>query len=190
MINVFDRANYPAREPDTASAGDRWVWRRDDLASAYPIADYELFYRFTSQSDSDDVQEAFAIEADETYYIEIESGDSEIFSAETYAWEAVIIRSSDATEAVVDRGYLDVSATSTSSHTLRVLNAIRATIEGTASEEHERVEIAGRALWRRSISELTELEAIYARRWASEKKAIDRAAGRAAGKRVLVKMRA
>jgi len=118
MQNVFDRSQYPAREPRTAVAKDRWVWRRTDIAAVYPPASYELSYRFTSQLDTTDVQEAFAVEADGDYFIEMESFDTELFKSGTYAWEAVILNASGS-EAVVDRGFIEVSAAATASHTLR-----------------------------------------------------------------------
>jgi len=186
MQNVFDAAVYPTAEPRTAVAKDRWVWRRTDIAAVYPPASYELFYRFTNQADTTEVQEFFATEADGDYVIEMEAFDTELFNAGTYAWEAVILNAS-ASEAVVDRGFLEVTAAGTASHTLKVLQAIRATIEGTATEEQSRIEIAGRVLERRSIKDLTDLEARYSRKWRQERAAIDRAAGRPVA-RVLLKM--
>ena len=44
MANLFDSTNYPNVEPETLTVGDRWVWKRDDLASDYPLASYALSY--------------------------------------------------------------------------------------------------------------------------------------------------
>lgn len=188
MINQFDAAAYPTAEPRTAVARDRWVWRRPDIATVYPTATHELSYRFTLQSNTATTQEAFATEVDGDYVVSMESSDTEAFTAGVWSWEAVILRTADALEAVVDRGYIEVTASGTASHVLKVLLAIRATIEGTASEEQKRIEIAGRVLERRSIKELTDLESQYSRRWKAEQASVDRAAGRTAGGRVLVKM--
>jgi hypothetical protein len=187
MKNVFDRSQYPAREPRSAVARDRWVWRRSDIAALYPTDTYELSYRFTNQADTTDVQEAVATAVDGDYIIEVEASDTELFSAGTWTWEAVILRTADALEAVVDHGTLEVIAAGAASHTLKVLQAIRATIEGTASEDQARIEIGGRVLERRSIRELTDLEALYSRRWKAERAAVDRAAGRPVS-RTLIKM--
>jgi hypothetical protein len=35
MANKFDRDNYPTQEPDVLVIGDRWMWRRPDLASIF-----------------------------------------------------------------------------------------------------------------------------------------------------------
>jgi hypothetical protein len=187
MKNVFDRSQYPAREPRSAVAKDRWVWRRSDIAALYPTDTYELSYRFTNQADTTDVQEAVATAVDGDYIIEVEASDTELFAAGTWTWEAVILRTADALEAVVDHGTLEVIAAGAASHTLKVLQAIRATIEGTASEDQSRIEIGGRVLERRSIRELTDLEALYSRRWKAERAAVDRAAGRPVS-RTLIKM--
>ena len=50
MSNAFDRNSYPTVEPEVLVAGDRWVWKREDLVSDYPIADYALSYEFHSDS--------------------------------------------------------------------------------------------------------------------------------------------
>lgn len=186
-MNVFDRTQYSSAEPRSAVAGDRWVWRRPDIAANYPTTDYSLSYRFTSQNNTSLEETASAVEVDGDYIVEMESATTEAFAAGSWVWEAIITRTSDSKTAVVDRGYVEVSAPATASHTFKVLQAIRATIEGTATHDQSRIEIGGRILERRSIKELTELEAMYARRWKSEQAAIDRAAGRSVS-RVLVKM--
>ena len=50
MANQFDRSNYPTQEPDELVIGDRWVWRRDDLVSDYPLASFALSYEFHEDS--------------------------------------------------------------------------------------------------------------------------------------------
>lgn len=178
MQNVFDRAKYPAREPRSSVAGDRWVWQRIDIAEVYPTDTYSLAYRFTSQADTSSTQAVNAVEDGGVYYLEVEPATTELFATGAWAWEAVITRTSDSKTAVVDRGFFEVTASSTASHTLKVLQAIRATIEGTASEDQSRIEIAGRVLERRSISELLALEKEYAKRWQGEQAAALRASGR------------
>ena len=185
MQNVFDRATYPSREPSSVVAGGRWVWRKDDLSQTYPTTDYSLQYRFTSQSDTDIASLVSAV-ADAGVFV-VEVVDTEGFDAGVWLWEAIITRTSDSASSVVDHGYLEVTSTQQASHTLKVLKAIRATIEGTATRQESSYAIGGRSLALRSLSELTELEELYSRRWRAEKAAADRRAGRPAS-RVLVKM--
>ena len=67
--------------------------------------------------------------------------------------------------------------TDSSSHVKKVLDAIEATLEGTASKEQESYEIAGRSLKNRSIEELLMLRDRYKQEWALEEKAIALANG-------------
>lgn len=188
MQNVFDRTVYPSREPSSVVAGGRWVWRRIDLAQTYSPDDYSLAYRFTNQADTGIAHtESAAVDAG-VFVMEVAATVTESFDAGVWLWEAIVTRLSDSETAVVDYGYLEVTSTADAGHTLKVLKAIRATIEGTATREEANYAIGGRSLVLRSLSELTELEAMYSRRWRQEQAAADRRAGRATGGRVLVKM--
>ncbi len=75
--NQFDRANYPTIEPDRLVAGERWLWRKDDLASDYPPASYQLKYFGRSQESSSTEIAITAVEADSTYFIEVSSSDTQ-----------------------------------------------------------------------------------------------------------------
>ena len=50
MENLFETANYPTQEPDTLIVGDRFVWRRPDLASVYDPSSFVLTYNFNEDS--------------------------------------------------------------------------------------------------------------------------------------------
>lgn len=63
------------------------------------------------------------------------------------------------------------------SHVKKVLDAIEATILGTASKEQESYQIAGRQIKYRSMGELMELRDRYRAEWASEQKAAKIKAG-------------
>lgn len=189
MQNVFDRTMYPSREPSSVVAGGRWVWRKADLSQAYSADDYSLQYRFTSQADTGIAYTADAAIDAGVFVMEVPATLTQGFDAGVWLWEAIVTRTSDGATAVVDHGYLEVTSTAEASHTLKVLKAIRATIEGTATREEANYAIGGRSLVLRSLSELSELEAIYSRRWRQERAAADRKAGRPVS-RVLVGMRA
>jgi hypothetical protein len=189
MFNAFDITKYPTSEPDTLVSGDRWVWRRDDISAIYNTDDYSLEYRLFDQASGSEEQIIEADVVDGVFVVQFSGTDSSEFAAGTWHWSAIIIRLSDLEEAVVNRGYFEVTSSATTSHVLKVLNAIRATIEGTASEEQHRIEINGRTLERRSIADLTELERMYSRRWAEERSKIARSQGRSGkSSRVLIKM--
>ena len=161
MSNIFDRVNYPTQEPDTLVVGDRWVWRRDDLVSAYPLDEYALEYRFTEDSTGN--TNAFTIaatEAESTYLVEIASAVTASLTAGDYQWAAFIIRSSDNQRVVIDQGRTEIlpnlqnTTADLRSHAKKVLDAIEAVLENRASQDQMSYSIAGRSLSRMSIDDL------------------------------------
>ena len=161
MANLFDRDNYPNQEPDTLVVGDRWLWRRDDLVSDYPLADYALEYRFTEDSTGN--TNAFTIaatEADSTYLVEIASAVTANLVAGDYQWAAFIIRSSDSQRVVVDQGRTEIlpnlqnTTADLRSHAKICLDNIQAVLENRASQDQMSYSIAGRSLSRMSIDDL------------------------------------
>tara|TARA_Y100001938_G_C8090046_1_gene434462 strand:- start:2790 stop:3377 length:588 start_codon:yes stop_codon:yes gene_type:complete len=161
MSNIFDRVNYPTQEPDTLVVGDRWVWRRDDLVSDYPLDEYALEYRFTEDSTGN--TNAFTIaatEAESTYLIEIASAVTANLVAGDYQWAAFIIRSSDSQRVVIDQGRTEIlpnlqnTTADLRSHAKKVLDAIEAVLENRASQDQMSYSIAGRSLSRMSIDDL------------------------------------
>ena len=161
MSNIFDRVNYPTQEPDTLVVGDRWVWRRDDLVSDYPLDEYALEYRFTEDSTGNTY--AFTIaatEAESTYLVEIASAVTASLTAGDYQWAAFIIRSSDNQRVVIDQGRTEIlpnlqnTTADLRSHAKKVLDAIEAVLENRASQDQMSYSIAGRSLSRMSIDDL------------------------------------
>lgn len=191
MDNLFDITNYPDSEPPTLTAGERWAWKRSDITNAYPTALYTLRYQFIQQ---DSVAASFIVTAAKTdaqHVVTVPIATTAEYSPGVYEWQAIVVRDSDSQEVVVSRGYLDVKTLTgdTRSWTYRVLVAIRATIEGTATKEDSSYSIAGRSLSRRSISELLELEKEFQTRWDNEVKELDRENGRTVNqRRIYLKM--
>jgi len=162
MANLFDRDNYPTQEPDLLVVGDRWTWRRPDLAATYDPADYALTYEYHEDSGGGGSHK-FAITATETtddYIIEIPSATTAAYTNGDYHWYAFITRTSDSERIAVDDGYakIEIDFTDTNadhrSHAKKVLDAIEATIEGRASQDQMSYSIAGRSLARMSIDDL------------------------------------
>ena len=161
MNNKFDRSNYPEQEPETLVVGDRWAWRRDDLANIYDPSLYSLTYRF--QHDSGGSGNSFTItatESNDNYFIEVDSSVTANYSVSEYKWDAYITRTSDSERVRVDFGrtkLVENLATSTAdlrSHAKKVLDAIEAVIENRASMDQSSMSIAGRSLSRMTIDEL------------------------------------
>jgi len=162
MANLFDRDNYPTQEPDLLVVGDRWTWRRPDLAATYDPADYALTYEYHEDSGGGGSHK-FTLTATETtddYIIEISSATTAAYATGDFHWYAFITRSSDSERIAVDDGYakieLDFADTNADhrSHAKKVLDAIEAVLENRASQDQMSYSIAGRSLARMSIDDL------------------------------------
>lgn len=186
MENLFEKV--PDEEPRTLRIGSFWTWRRPDITEAYPTATYTLKYRLTNLDDST-TKEITATKDATGHLVEVPSQKTATYTAGNYVWVPVIVRVSDSVEIPLDAGDLVVE-TSDPSQTFnyRVLVAIRATLEKTASKEQQQYSIAGRQLIRRSTSELLALEQEFQRRVEKERSNRQRKLGRGGKKRVLVKM--
>ena len=162
MSNAFDRANYTTKEPSTLVLGDYWAWRRDDLASDYPVGSYALTYEFHEDSGGGGNHKftLTATEADDTYYIEAASSSTTSYTIGDYIWEAYITKSSDSNRIMVDSGRTTITENLANtnadlrSHAKIVLDAIEAVIENRATMDQSSMSIAGRSLSRMSIDEL------------------------------------
>jgi len=162
MANLFDRDNYPTQEPDLLVIGDRWTWRRPDLAATYDPADYALTYEYHEDSGGGGSHK-FAITATETtddYIIEIPSATTAAYATGDFHWYAFITRTSDSERIAVDDGYakIELNFADTNadhrSHAKKVLDAIEAVLENRASQDQMSYSIAGRSLSRMSITDL------------------------------------
>jgi len=162
LSNAFDRANYTTKEPSTLVLGDYWAWRRDDLASDYPVGSYALTYEFHEDSGGGGNHKftLTATEADDTYYIEAASSSTTSYSIGDYIWEAYITKTSDSNRIMVDSGRTEITENLANtnadlrSHAKIVLDAIEAVIENRATMDQSSMSIAGRSLSRMSIDEL------------------------------------
>ena len=162
MANLFDRDNYPTQEPELLVVGDRWTWRRPDLAATYDPADYALTYEYMCDSGGGGSHK-FTITATETtddYIVEISQDVTEHYHVHLYKWYAFITRTSDSERISVDSGVAQLvadyaeSTADQRSHAKKVLDAIEAVIENRASQDQMSYSIAGRSLARMSIDDL------------------------------------
>ena len=167
MANLFDSTNYPTTEPGAIIAGDRLVWKRSDLDSDYPVADYSLKYAARLESAGTTEIEITASESGSDYIIEVGQATTASYTAGVYHWQAYIIRTSDSERVTVDSGTWEVKSnrdaatTDPRGHVKKVLDAIEATIEGRASKDQEKYAIQGRELWRTPIADLILLRDKY-----------------------------
>lgn len=178
MANVFDTANYPQTEPTLLQAGDRWAWRRPDLVTDYPTADYALSYVARREGTG----ERIAITASETsdgYVVEVASSVTATYEPGRYQWSAFITRSSDSARAEIGYGSFEVKANrATSTDDPRgvaqvMLDNIEAYLKDSSNLTAASYSIAGRSLsrWNRTdlLAERDRLKAEINRERQAEK---------------------
>lgn len=188
MDNLFD--TYPDAEPAVLTSGSLWAWTRQDITDAYPPSLYTLRYRLALQVSPYTVKTITAGKVSSAHVVEVTDPD---YDAGTWRWQAVVVRDSDSAEVIVGTGMVEVIAKvsgavlDTSSWVYKVLTAIRATIQGSASKAMAVTTINGRTLQSRTLAELLELEREFASRWDAEQR---RAGVKRPSRRALVSMSA
>ena len=159
MANKFDSANFPTQVPSELQLGDFLAWKRDDLASDYPVADYSLSYEFNLIDGSTAANFTLtATESGNEYIISTSSTTS--YTLGNYNWISYITRSSDSARVKLEEGYVEIqdnyatTSNSVRSHAKKILDAVEAVLENRASMDQQSMSIAGRSLSRMSITDL------------------------------------
>lgn len=168
MNNIFDSTNYPTQLPAELQVGDYWAWKRTDLASSYPLADYSLKYIFYLVSGS--TPSNFTIDASESGGEYVFATSSTVKPIGDYKWTAVITKTSGSVAAVIDTGYVTVISDAIRSHTKLVLDSLEAVIANRATMDQSSMSIAGRSLSRMSVDELMQFRDRYKMDWLKEVK--------------------
>jgi len=165
MANLFDNSEYPQREPLAFIAGDRWSWKRLDLALY--SSGYALTYSARREADGGEEITISASISGTDFIVEIPSATTAAYPPGVYHWQAYITRASDSQRITIDSGTFDVSpnrdlATSDPrSHNKKVLDSIMAVIEKRATKDQESYSLNGRSLTRTSVEELQRLKNNY-----------------------------
>jgi len=169
LSNKFDSANYPSQVPAVLQKGDFWAWKKPNLSTDYPLASYSLKYKFYLIDGS--TASNFTIDATESndeYIISTSSTTSQ--TAGDYRWDAIIKRTSDNVELIIEDGYSTILDNAVRSHAKIVFDSICAVIENRASIDQSSMSIAGRSLSRMSIDELLTFKDRYKAEWLKEVK--------------------
>ncbi len=103
-MNAFDSDNFATVEPEVLTIGDRWVWKRKDLGTAYSPSSYELSYSARLQGAGSTTISITASESGDDYLVEVASATTAAYTAGTYTWAAYITRSSDSQRIQIDSG--------------------------------------------------------------------------------------
>lgn len=193
MANAFDPANAQEGEPYEVVVGDFIQWKRSDLAATYDPDDYTLTYVARITSGGNTEIQVTATDYNGSFLLSVSSADSANFVAGYYHWQAEIIRKSDSSRIVVDRGAftaivdLDVAGTDPRTHARIMLDKIESLLEGRADGDVSSYSIAGRSLTKMSPAELIEWRDYYRREVAEQKRKNDVKLGRASPASVKVR---
>lgn len=175
MANLFDASQAPEGSPDEIVVGDFIQWKRSDLVSDYPLADYSAEYvaRITGGGSSE--IKVAATETDGTYLFTADSTTSADFDAGYYHWQLEVTKTSSGDRVVVDRGTftavvdLDVNNTDPRSHAEIMITKIETILQGKADSDVSSYSINGRSLTKLSFNELVEARDYYRREFVKEK---------------------
>ena len=182
MANLFESTNYRTAEPTLEEygypivAGDYTAWKREDLGSDYPTADYSLVYNARLNNSGSTEIEISASESGDDYLIEVASSTSANYSVGIYQWDAFITKTSDSNRIRIKSGTWEVvanlaaSTADPRSHVKIVLDAVEAVIENRASQDQMAYSIAGRSLSRMSVDDLMLFRNRYKAEWLREKR--------------------
>lgn len=174
MANAFDAAQAPEGEPLEIVVGDFLQWKRSDLLSDYPLADYSAEYvaRITGGGSSE--IKLAATETD-TYLFTADSATTAEFVAGYYHWQLEITKTSTGDRIVVDRGTftavvdLDINNVDPRSHAEIMIDKIETVLQGKADADVASYSINGRSLTKMSFEDLIAARDKYRAEFAREK---------------------
>lgn len=184
--------DIPVTEPAALRAGDTWKWNRQDLTD-YPATLWDLKYAFKSAAAHVEITAA----ADgANFAVVVSSTVTATYAAGEYSWVAFVelIGSSPVERYQVDQGrftilptFANAAALDDRTHARKVLDAIKAVLEGRASKDQEEYTISDRSLKRTPIPDLLKLRQLYEREVASEAAAERLANGQSPRNRLMVR---
>ncbi len=176
MANLFDVANAPTVEPEQIVRGDFVLWKRTDLFEDYPDSAYSIQY---VSRNSGGGNHEFIVEGSVTgteWIFEIASAASADFDVSDHHWQLEVIRSSDSSRIVLERGHwkilhdLDLNA-DPRTHAEIMVDKIESLLEGRADSDVDSYSIAGRSLSKLSFDDLIKARDYYRSQVKQEKAA-------------------
>jgi len=193
MANLFDPDNAPEGEPLEIVVGDFLQWKRSDVASDYPPADFSAEYvaRITGGGSSE--IKLAATEVDGTYLFTANSTTTDEFDAGYYHWQLEVTKTSTGDRLVVDRGAfeaivdLDINQSDPRTHAEIMVEKIQSILEGKADSDVSNYSIAGRSLTKMTFEELISARDVYRRELQQEKVKERIRRGKASGSTVKVR---
>lgn len=150
-------ADIPTTEPAEIVAGNTVKWTREDLTEDYPAPTWTLKYYFVKTGAQIEI---IATAVGETFSVTVAKAVTAAWGAGIYRWEAYV---EDGTERYrVDYGTIEIktdiaaqgSGYDGRSHAKKVLDAIEAILEKTATLEQKRMSVNGMSLDKRETTDL------------------------------------
>ncbi len=171
MTNAFDIGEARQGEPTRIVAGDLIIWRRDDLATEYPTADYSVSYSFQSANNPSVAANNFSISGSEDsngYYFELAGSTTlALTNLGEYRWQVYVTRTSDSARVSVGTGRTEIVTDFASEnddprkHAEIMVQKIESILEGRADADVSNYAIAGRSLTKIAIPDLLQWRDYY-----------------------------
>ena len=193
MPNLFDAELAREGEPSEVVVGDFVQFKRSDLAIDYPTDSYTATFvaRLTAGGSSEIQVEANV--SDGAYLFTIDSATSAAFVAGKYHWQTEILRNSDDSRVVVNRGSLDIvvdldaTGADPRTHAEIMLAKIESLLEGKADSDVANYSIQGRSLTKFGLDELLQWRDYYNAEVTKQKRLEDIRLGRKTASTVKVR---
>lgn len=177
MANLFDPALAPEGEPSEVVVGDFIQWKRTDIASDYPPAEYTAEYvaRVTGGGDSE--IKLLGTDGGDHFLFSVDSATSANFNSGDYHWQLEITQISSGNRLVVDTGDftaipdLDSNQADPRTHAMIMVQKIESLLAGKADSDVMSYSISGRQLVKMSIPDLIKWRDYYRKEVISHKNA-------------------
>lgn len=188
-------AEIPTIEPTQFRAGDTVKWEKS-LADYLASAGWTLKYRLINSAGKYDI--TAAADGDD-HAVTVTAATSAAYTAGTYQWQAYVETGSGASreQYTIGTGTVEIlpnlaglsAAYDTRSHVKKVLDALRAALEGRASRTDLNYTVAGRTLQSMTHAELISAVAKYESLYKTELAAESINKGLGSGRRVVTRFR-
>ena len=194
MANRFDIDQAPdGQQPEKIVIGDYLLWKRTDLVSDYPLADYSMEYvaRITGGG-SNEIKVA-AQELNVTYVFEVDSVTSATYIAGFYHWQLEVTKTSTGDRVVIETGTftavedLDVNGADPRTHAEIMIGKIESVLQGKADADVASYSINGRSLTKMSFTDLIDARNFDRQEYAKERQKERALAKETTGATILVR---
>ena len=194
MANRFDIDQAPdGRQPEKIIIGDYLLWKRTDLVSDYPLADYSMEYVARLTAGGNTEIKVAATETNGTYVFEVDSSTSANYVAGFYHWQLEVTKTSTGDRVAIETGTftavedLDVNGADPRTHAEIMITKIQTILEGKADADVSSYSINGRSLTKLSYEELVDARDYYRKEYITERRTEDARNGNRSSQTILVR---